>query len=109
MLLDSAATRFDPARFTGRKLALNLVFTDRGEAAGIEVNGVTMIGRMVPLAKADVTLKGPRLLLLGILAGRVPLAGLAQLGAQLEGDGPLLQTLLDAMEPINGDFNIAEP
>jgi hypothetical protein len=48
-------------------------------------------------------------LVLATLAGRVPLAGLAPLGTQLEGDGPLLQTLLDAMEPINGDFNIAEP
>lgn len=109
LLLDSAATRFNPALFKGRKLMLNAVFTDRSESIGVEVNGITMIGRMVPLDKPDVTLTGPRLLVLGILAGRVPLAGLQQLGVTLVGDGPQLQTLLNAMEPINGNFNIAEP
>lgn len=109
LLLDSTATRFAPERFAGRKLALNLVLTDRGERAGVEVDGVTMIGRMTPLDKADVTVTAPRLLVLGLLYRKMPLPMLKRLGVKLEGDETLLQAWLDSLEPMGDGFNIAEP
>lgn len=109
LLLDSSATRFAPERFAGRKLALNLILTDRGETAGVEVDGVTMIGRMSPLAKPDVTIAAPRLLVLGLLYKKMPLATLERFGVKVEGDKALLQAWLDALDPTGDGFNIAEP
>uniref|UniRef100_UPI000B4A8DF6 alkyl/aryl-sulfatase n=1 Tax=Novosphingobium sp. B 225 TaxID=1961849 RepID=UPI000B4A8DF6 len=49
LLLDTVATRFDPAKLGGRKLGINLVMPERKESAGVELTGTVMFNRMQPL------------------------------------------------------------
>lgn len=108
-LLDTAATRFDPARSGGRKAAINLVLTDRQERASVELTETTMLGRMTPLESADATLTGPRRLLLGLLFMKLPLAALEQAGLKVEGDRAAVEAWINAIDPVGGGFNIVEP
>lgn len=109
LLLDSAATRFDPAKAGGRKLAVNLIMPDRAESAGVELTGTTMLARPAALPHADATLTAPRRLLLALLFLKVPLEQLEPLGLKLEGDRAGVQAWLDALEPVPAGFPIAEP
>ncbi|MFM5885773.1 MAG: alkyl/aryl-sulfatase [Novosphingobium sp.] len=109
LLLDSVATRFDPAGFGGRKLAINLVMPERKEAAGIELTGTTMIARMEPVANAAVTITAPRRLLLALLFLKLPLEQLEMAGLKIEGDRAAAQAWLNALDPLTAGFNIAEP
>ena len=109
MLLDSAATRFDPARATGRSLAINLDIVDRKERASVELNAVTMIGRMEPHPAPAATLTGPRQLMLGLLFMKLPLAQLEMAGLKVSGDRAAVESWLNSIDPAGGPFNIAEP
>lgn len=108
LLLDSAATRFDPARLGSKRLVVNLVMPERKETAGVEI-GTTMIARMTPVAAPQATLTGQRRLLLGLLFLKLPLAQLEFAGLKVEGDRAALQAWLDALDPLPTGFNIAEP
>ena len=108
-LLDSVATRFDPAKLGGRALAINLVLPDRKEIAGIEAGTATMIGRMAPLAKPDATMTGPRRLLLGLVFLKLPLAQLEAAGLKIDGDRSAVEAWANSLDPMPGSFNIAEP
>jgi alkyl sulfatase BDS1-like metallo-beta-lactamase superfamily hydrolase len=109
LLLDSIATRFDPAKLGGRSLAINLVIPDRQERAGIEVDATTLIGRMTALDQPVATITAPRRLLLGMLFLKMPLAQLEAAGLRVEGDRAAVEALLAAIDPLPGGFNIAEP
>lgn len=109
LLLDSVATRFDPAKLGGRKLAVNLVISDRKESAALTASETTLIGRMSPAARADATITAPRRLLLGLLFLRLPLAQLEMAGMKVEGDRSAVEALSGALDPLPGSFNIAEP
>lgn len=109
LLLDSAATRIDPAKLAGRRVAINLVMPDRSETAGVELTGTTMLARMHAAADAQATLSGPRRLLLGLLFLKVPLAKLEAAGLKVEGDRAAVEAWLAALDPMPGAFNIAEP
>jgi alkyl sulfatase BDS1-like metallo-beta-lactamase superfamily hydrolase len=66
LLLDTVATRFDPARLKS-PVRINLVVTDRKEEVGIEAGPVVLIARVGQPAKdPQATLSGPRRLLLGL-------------------------------------------
>jgi alkyl sulfatase BDS1-like metallo-beta-lactamase superfamily hydrolase len=108
-LLDSISTRFDPAKLGGRRLAINLVLPERKENAGVDAGATTMIGRMVPLAKADATITGSRRLLLGLLFIKLPLAQLEAAGLKVEGDRSAVEAWVNSLDPLPGSFNIAEP
>ena len=113
-LLDSAATRFAPERFgTGgapADLVVALELTDRQERATIEANRRVMIGRVGALPAApDVTLRGPRALLLGLLFMKQPVAAMQAAGLTVEGDAAALQGLIDALDPVPSGFDIVEP
>lgn len=109
MLLDSAATRFDPTRATGRNVAINLEIVDRKEQASVELNAVTMIGRMEPHPTPAATLTGPRQLMLGLLFMKLPLAQLEMAGLKVSGDRAAVESWLNSIDPAGGTFNIAEP
>lgn len=109
LLLDSVATRIDPAKLAGRKLAINLVMPERGETAGVELTGTAMLARMGAASGAAATLTAPRRMLLGLLFLKLPLAQLEAAGLKLEGDRAAVDAWLAALDPMPGAFNIAEP
>ncbi len=109
LLLDSAATRFDPARFGGQRAAINLVMPERSETAGVELTGSAMLARMTPLPGAAVTITAPRRVLLALLFVKVPLGQLEAAGLKVEGDRELALKWLGALDPMAAGFNIAEP
>ena len=110
LLLDSVATRYDPAKNTRPNLTLNLVITDRKEMVGIEAGKTVLIGRVgQPFDSPTVTITGPRQLMLALLFLNVPLAQLQGMGLKVEGDPSAVAALQAALDPISPGFNIAEP
>lgn len=110
LLLDSAATRYEPKLQQYRALEINLVIPDRGERAGIEAGPAALIGRVgTPLAAPQATVTGPRRLLLGLLFAKVPLDQLEAAGLKIEGDREAVALLQASLDPLPGPFNIAEP
>ncbi len=110
LLLDSAATRFDPGKLERDLLTVQLNLTDRGETAVLEANDSVLIGRMGDTAAApDVTITGPRQLMLGLLFPKLPLAAMQGAGLKVEGDAEALQQLLDALDPMPGTFDVVTP
>jgi alkyl sulfatase BDS1-like metallo-beta-lactamase superfamily hydrolase len=110
LLLDSAATRLDPAKVAGKNLALNFVITDRKEQAKLSVgNGVLFAEMGMGHSQPDVTVSGPRQLFLAMLFLKTPIAQLQSAGLKIEGDGAALEALQAALDPVPGPFNIAEP
>lgn len=110
LLLDSAATRYSPGKLGRDRMTAQLNLTDRAETAVIEANGNVMIGRMGDGAgTADVTLTGPRQLMLGLLFLKLPLAQMQAAGLKVDGDAAALQALLDALDPLPGSFDIVTP
>ncbi|MDP5102552.1 MAG: MBL fold metallo-hydrolase, partial [Erythrobacter sp.] len=80
-LLDSAATRFAPERFGARNLTVAIDLTDRKEQAMIAANGRVLIGRVGALPGApDVTIRGPRALLLAMLFLKQPVSAMQNAG-----------------------------
>ena len=109
-LLDSVATRFAPERFGPRKLTVALDLTDRKEQAMLEANGRVLIGRVGALpAIPDVTVRGPRALLLAMLFLKQPVGAIQKAGLQVEGDAAALQHLIDALDPVPQGFDIVTP
>ncbi|MFO1256525.1 MAG: alkyl sulfatase dimerization domain-containing protein [Sphingomonadaceae bacterium] len=110
LLLDSVATRYDPAKLGRVPLAINVVFTDSKESAGIEAGKNVLIGRVgLPSAAPQATVTGPRQLILGLLFAKIPVSRLQMAGLKVEGDPAAVQALQDALDPIPAGFNIVEP
>lgn len=109
LLLDSAATRFDPAKMGGRRLSFALVMPERQERVGVELTGTTMLARMEPPAQPAATITGPRRAMLALLFLKVPLAQLEAMGIKVEGDRAALDAWLAAIDPLPAGFTIAEP
>lgn len=109
LLMDTVATRFDPARLSA-PVSLNIVLTDRNETIGIEAGRSVMISRVgLPVAQPAVTLTGPRRLILGLLFLKIPLAQLQMAGLKVEGDPQAVDALMKALDPVPAGFNIVEP
>ncbi|KPF62509.1 alkyl/aryl-sulfatase, partial [Porphyrobacter sp. AAP60] len=113
-LLDSAATRFAPERFGRRGLTVAVDLTDRREQAMLEANGRVLIGRVGALpnpmpAAPDVTLRGPRAMLLAMLFLKQPVSAMQTAGLAVEGDAAALQSLIDALDPVPQGFDIVVP
>jgi alkyl sulfatase BDS1-like metallo-beta-lactamase superfamily hydrolase len=109
LLLDSVATRLDPAKLAGRRMAINLVMPERGETAGIELTGTAMLARMAAASDVQATLTGPRRMLLGLLFLKLPLSQLEAAGLKVAGDRAAVEAWLAALDPMAGAFNIVEP
>ena len=110
LLLDSVATRLDPAAIGNRKLAINLRFTDRNEQAKVSVGNAVMFNEMgAAHSMPAATISGPRQLFLALLFLKLPLAQLEGAGLKVEGDRSQIEALQAALDPMPGPFNIAEP
>lgn len=110
LLLDSVATRLDPEKIADSELAINFIFSDRGEKAKVSVGNAVMFSEMGtghPVPAATVT--GPRQLFLALLFLKLPLAQLEGAGLKVEGNRAAVETLQSALDPMPGPFNIAEP
>ena len=109
LLMDSMATRYDPAKITA-PLAINIELTDRKEVIGIDAGKTVLLTRVgSPMASPAVTIKGPRRLVLGLLFLKLPLAQLQAAGLVVEGDPAAVAALQAALDPIPAGFTIAEP
>ncbi len=110
LLLDSVATRLDPAAIVDKALALNFVFADRKEQAKVSVGNAVMFSEMgAAHAAPAATVTGPRQLFLALLFLKMPLAQLEGAGLKVEGDRAAVEGLQAALDPMPGPFNIAEP
>ncbi|MFM9853931.1 MAG: alkyl/aryl-sulfatase [Sphingomonadaceae bacterium] len=110
MLLDSIATRLDPAIIGDRKMSLNLAFTDRSERASVTVGNAVMVSEMGMASPAPTaSLSGPRQLFLGLFFLKLPLAQMESAGLKVEGDKSAIAALQTAIETPPPAFNIAEP
>jgi alkyl sulfatase BDS1-like metallo-beta-lactamase superfamily hydrolase len=110
LLLDSIATRLDPAVIGEKALALNFHFADRDEKARITVENAVMIAEMGEAhAKPVVTLTGPRQFFLGLFFLKLPLAQLEGAGLKVEGDRTAIEALQAAIETPPNVFNIVMP
>ena len=110
LLLESVATRLNPASIGDKKLAINFAITDRQESVKVSVGNSVMISEMgsshsTPAA----TVSGPRQLFLAMLFLKMPLAALEAGGLKIEGDRAAVEALQAALDPLPGAFNIAEP
>jgi alkyl sulfatase BDS1-like metallo-beta-lactamase superfamily hydrolase len=110
LLLESVATRLNPATIGGKKLAINFVMPDRQERAKISIGNAVMIAEMDAAHESPTaTVTGPRPLFLAILFLKMPLAQLEAAGLRIEGDRVAVEALQAALDPLPGAFNIAEP
>jgi alkyl sulfatase BDS1-like metallo-beta-lactamase superfamily hydrolase len=110
LMLDSVATRLDPAVIGNRAMALNFTFTDRNETAAVSISNAVLVSEMGQAhAKPNATLSGPRRLFLGMFFLKTPLAALEAAGLKVEGDRAAVAALQAAIETPPAGFNIAEP
>lgn len=110
LLLDTVATRYDPAKLVGGPVTINLVITDTKENVGVEVGKSVLIARVgVPGAAPTVTITGPRQAMLALFFLKMPLSQLKAMGVKVEGDAEAVARLQAALDPIPDGFNIVEP
>ncbi|AOL24367.1 Alkyl sulfatase BDS1, metallo-beta-lactamase superfamily [Erythrobacter litoralis] len=110
LLLDSAATRYDPEKLGKPHVAVRFELTDRDETALMEANESVLIGRMDDMRTApDAIVRAPRQLVLGLLLAKLPLAQMKTAGLTVEGNENALAALLGALDPMPGSFEIVTP
>jgi alkyl sulfatase BDS1-like metallo-beta-lactamase superfamily hydrolase len=110
LLLNSVATRLNPAVIGNKALAINFAITDRSESAKISIGNAVMIAEMDSAHTSPAaTVRGPRQLFLAMLFLKMPLAQLEAAGLKIEGDRAAVEALQAALDPTPGVFNIAEP
>ena len=110
LLLESVATRLDPAKVASQNLAINFHISDRGETAKIIVGNGVLISEMASSHSTPAaTVTGPRQLFLAMLFLKMPLAQLEAAGLKIEGERATVEALQAALDPIPTAFNIAEP
>jgi alkyl sulfatase BDS1-like metallo-beta-lactamase superfamily hydrolase len=110
LLLNSVATRLNPASLGDRTLAINFIITDRKETAKISIGNAVMISEMGTNHTNPVaTVTGPRQLFLAMLFLKMPLSQLEKGGLKIDGDKSAVEALQAALDPMSGPFNIAEP
>ena len=110
LLMDSMATRYDPAKNARAGQSINLVISDRKETVGLDAGNTVLIARVgQPSANPAATVTAPRQLLLALLFLKIPVAQLQAMGLKVEGDAAAVSAVQAALDPIPGGFNIVEP
>jgi alkyl sulfatase BDS1-like metallo-beta-lactamase superfamily hydrolase len=110
LLLNSVATRLNPAAIGDKALAINFAITDRQEQAKVSIGNAVMISEMgTAHTSPAATVSAPRQLFLAMLFLKMPLAQLEAAGLKIEGDRAAVEAMQAALDPMPGVFNIAEP
>uniref|UniRef100_UPI0037C60D5E alkyl sulfatase dimerization domain-containing protein n=1 Tax=Sphingorhabdus sp. TaxID=1902408 RepID=UPI0037C60D5E len=110
LLMESIATRLNPATIGDRKLAINFAISDRKEMVKVSVGNAVMISETGTLHdQPQATVTGPRQLFLAMLFLKMPIAQLEMAGLKVEGDKAAVEALQASLDPIAGAFNIVEP
>jgi alkyl sulfatase BDS1-like metallo-beta-lactamase superfamily hydrolase len=110
LLMESIATRLNPATIGDRKLAINFAISDRKEMVKVSVGNAVMISETGTLHdQPQATVTGPRELFLAMLFLKMPIAQLEMAGLKVEGDKAAVEALQASLDPIAGAFNIVEP
>jgi len=111
MIFDLLAVRLNHEKADGKKIGVNLTFTDNGEHYALELsNSVLNNTRGRVLAKPDAALSLTHAGLFKMLLAKVPLPQLIQAGeAKLEGDPKALGALLGSFDEFDPLFRIVTP
>lgn len=110
LLMDSMATRYDPAKNARAGQSINLVISDRKESVGLDAGKTVLIARVgQPSANPAATVTAPRQLLLALLFLKIPVAQLQAMGLKVDGDAAAVSAIQAALDPIPSGFNIVEP
>lgn len=110
IMLESIATRLDPAAIGDKRLTMNFVFADKDEKAAVSVGNAVMVSEMGEAhAAPQATLTGPRQLFLALFFLKAPLAALEGAGLKVEGDRAAITALQAAIETPDAGFAIVTP
>ncbi len=109
LLLDSIATRLDPAKLGTMPMKFQFNIADRKETALVSVANSVMVSEMGISDPAAIQVTGPRPLLLALFFLKTPVAQLQAMGLKVDGDAAALSALQKAIDVPKGGFNIAEP
>lgn len=108
--LNLVATRLNPDKIGDRSVTAVLKITDTRETALITVCNAVLVGEVgKSISAPDVTLSGPRSLMMGFFLGKAPLDKLEASGLHARGDKAALLALQDAIEPPLTDYPIVAP
>lgn len=109
-LFDALAIRVNGPRAWGELLTLDVTLTDLEETSRLWLrNGVLSQSRAERREPADLVLRLPMPVLLGLVAGEVDPAGLQAAGVEIEGDAGVLGRLLAVLDEPDPDFAIVTP
>ena len=101
-VFDAIAIRVDGPRAWGERLSIGVEITDAGESYRLDLRNGVLVHRQAPADGADLVLRLPRAVLVGLLAGKTE-------GMTTEGDTGVLGRLTAVLEAPDPDFAIVTP
>jgi alkyl sulfatase BDS1-like metallo-beta-lactamase superfamily hydrolase len=108
--LDLLATRLNPDKIGDRAMAVVLDATDRGEKSLLSLRNAVLVGEVgKSVPSPNVTVSGPRAMLMGIFLRKMPLDKLEAEGLKISGDRAALLALQNAIEAPPPDYPIVTP
>ncbi|MGA8047320.1 MAG: alkyl sulfatase dimerization domain-containing protein [Dermatophilaceae bacterium] len=109
-LFDALAIRVNGPRAWDERLTIDVTLTDRDETYRLWLrNGVLSQSSSPQRGGADLSLRLPLRVLLGLVAGVVDLADLGAAGVEMDGDIGVLARLLAVLDQPDPDFAIVTP
>jgi alkyl sulfatase BDS1-like metallo-beta-lactamase superfamily hydrolase len=109
-LFDALAIRVNGPRAWHERLTIDITLTDVDETYRLWLrNGVLSQSRARQRDAADLALRMPRAVLLGLVSGQVRLDALAEAGVEVDGDRGVLTRLLSTLDEPDPDFAIVTP
>lgn len=109
-LFDALAIRVNGPRAWDERLALDVTLSDVDQTYRLWLrNGVLSQSSAPQRESADLVLRLPMGVLLGIVAGAVDPTDLAAAGVEIEGDAEVLTRLLSVLDDPDPDFAIVTP
>lgn len=106
-IIAGLSTRLNPEKSEGMTLSLNFEAQDTNEKHGLEVRQAIAQFHDNPINKADFTLSAPRLILVAVLTGRLPLNEAVKSGKlDLKGELEELEKIFNIFDPVLSPINL---